>query len=219
VIARPQPKGALATLTIEFELLEAAAVDYTRLPGAADRCPPTDGCLASDLTIAMALCVLKGDRAFSYAGQHRRPCLVATIRPQARPPMVLLDVDHGDDVPLSSMLLTFHRPVPFREMEAPIKALLDRLVVNSGRWDPSVLEPFADACGYVRLPRVLRHQKRMGSGRLSQGLGYAPDRPAGGGGIKLSALLGPSHSLDATSSQRPQPSAPQLLQSTIFKVI
>lgn len=146
---------------IEFELLEPADPVYTGSLEPLIAALHNMAALVPDIAIAMALCVLKAGRAFSYAGRHRRPCLVAVIRPRSRPPMVLLDVDHADDAALSSLVLTFHRPVPFREMEAPIKALLDGLVGNSGRWELSALKPFADTCGHVRLPKVLRLQRRM----------------------------------------------------------
>ncbi len=146
---------------IEFELLEPADPGYCGSLEPLISVLQKMAALAPHVSIAMALCVLKAGRAISYAGRHRRPCLVAVIRARHRPPMVLLDVDHTDDASLSSLVLTFHNPVPLLVMEQPIKALLDGMVANSGRWDLSTLESFADTCGHMRLPKVLRHQKRM----------------------------------------------------------
>lgn len=109
----------------------------------------------------MSLCALKAGRRISYAGRHRRPCLVAVIWPPARSPIVLLDVDHADNVALSSQALVFHTQLPLRTIEEPIKALLDGLIGNNGHWDTSVLEPFADICDGLRLPKVLRYQDRI----------------------------------------------------------
>ncbi|MFD1626632.1 hypothetical protein [Azospirillum griseum] len=145
---------------IEFELLEPAEPGYTgSLEPLISALHQMSG-LVPGISVAMSLCVLKIGRAFSYAGRHRRPCLVAAIWPPSHPPMVLLDVDHADDVALSSLVLIFRRHLPFREMEEPIKALLDGLVTNSGRWNLVAAEPFAGVCDYLRLPRVLRHQER-----------------------------------------------------------
>lgn len=146
---------------IEFHLLEPADPDYL------GELEPLIGALhlmaemLPAVRMAMSLCVLKRGRAVSVAGHHRRPCLIAVLWPPACPPLMLIDVDHAGGFSLSSLALRYMRALPFREMEADIKVLLDGMVDNHGRWNTDLADSFVDACECIRLPKVLRHRERM----------------------------------------------------------
>ncbi|CAO3417844.1 hypothetical protein [Azospirillum doebereinerae] len=146
---------------IEFQLLEPADTDYL------GELEPLIGALHLMATMmpnvrtAMSLCALKRGRTVSLAGHHRRPCLIAVLWPPASPPLVLIDVDHANGFSLSSLALCYMQALPFRKMEEHIKALLDGMVDNHGRWDTDIADAFADDCECVRLPKVLRHRERM----------------------------------------------------------
>ncbi|WP_448208569.1 hypothetical protein [Azospirillum sp. sgz302134] len=146
---------------IEFRLLEPANPEYL------GELEPLIGALhlmaemLPTVRIAMSMCALKRGRAISVAGHQRRPCLISVFWPQARPPIVLLDVDHTGGFSLSSLALRYLKHLPFREMEEHIKNMLDGMVDNHGRWNIKTADAFADAVECIRLPRVLRHRERM----------------------------------------------------------
>ncbi len=154
--------GLSATLPpVEFELLEPAD------PGFVGELKPLLDALRlmkEDLpavSIAVSLCSLKRGRAFSISGRHRRPCLVAVIRPPSRGPLVLLDVDHSGGWKLASLLLKCREGLPFRAIEENIEKLLNGLVDNGGLWPASEHGTFPRDYVCIRLPRILRRHARM----------------------------------------------------------
>ncbi len=174
--------GFNATLPpVEFELLEPAE------PGFVGELKPLLDALRlmkEDLpavSIAVSLCSLKRGRAFSMSGRHRRPCLVAVIRPPSQGPLVLLDVDHSGGWKLASLLLKYREGLPFRAIEERVKDLLDNLVGNGGKWQASERIPSIPDCACVRLPRILRRHARINelayrkvwAARLAEWLGIA----------------------------------------------
>lgn len=146
---------------IEFHLLEPADPNYL------GELEPLIGALhlmaemLPTMRMAMSLCLLKPGRAVSVVGHRRRPCLIATLRPEKLPPLVLMDVDHAGGFSLSSLALRYTQALPFRDMEEHIKCLLDGMVDNHGRWDTDLMNAFSTVCDCVRLPRVLRNRERI----------------------------------------------------------
>lgn len=154
--------GLNATLPpVEFELLEPAD------PGFVGELKPLLDVLRlmkEDLptvSVAVSLCSLKRGRAFSMSGRHRRPCLVALIRPPSLGPLVLLDVDHSGGWKLASLFLKCREGLPFRAIEENIEKLLSGLVDNGGLWPASGHDAFPQDCVCIRLPRILRRHERM----------------------------------------------------------
>ncbi|PWB84476.1 MAG: hypothetical protein C3F11_01055 [Methylocystaceae bacterium] len=146
---------------IEFKLLEPAEPDYLGELAALIGVIGLMAKMLPTVSIAMSLCSLKQGRAFSLAGRRRRVCLIAVIRPPARPPLAIIDVDHSGGCALSSIVLEYHRPCSFQEMEEHVAALLGSLVDRGGRWDTELAVEFGDACECRRLPRVLRLHERQ----------------------------------------------------------
>jgi len=114
--------------------------------------------LRPHIQISMSHCFLKKGREFSETGRHRRACLIALFQFPDRPPAVLLDVDHTGLRGLSAMMLHYTAECPFTEMEGHIKALLDALVNNSGKWDRKAEPPLPAYVTCSRQKKLLRRQ-------------------------------------------------------------
>lgn len=114
--------------------------------------------LRPHIQIAMSHCFLKEGRVFSRTSRHRRTCLIAVFQFPDRPPSVLLDVDHTGLRGLAAMMLRYSAECTFAETERHIKALLDALVDNSGKWDRMAEVNLPSFVTCIRQKKVLRRQ-------------------------------------------------------------
>jgi len=146
---------------LEFRLLDPAGPEEV---AALEPMMTVVGLMAKDLPtvcVASSVCLLKGERAFSMVGRHRRPCLIAVFTPASGIPVVLVSVDLSGERALSCLALMFSSQCNFATIETHINDLLDGLVDHGGHWETAAVEKRPALSAVKRFRRVLRCHTRL----------------------------------------------------------
>lgn len=159
-VAEPGVKATLPP--IEFQLLEPVDGVYLGDLRELMSVVALMAAMAPKVGVSMSLCRVKDGRAFSRVGLNRRVCLVALFQLPDRPPAVLVDVEHSENHPLSTLALRYKQNQSFREIEGHVSQLLDRLVDRGGHWDVEAEIAFSGICDCQHFPRVLRRRGSFG---------------------------------------------------------
>lgn len=98
---------------------------------------------------------LKQGKAASSVGVSMRTAMVVRIDPLARPPIVLIDIDHTGIAALSLMALHFSGGVTEDQVEGAIENTIDGWVDVGGHWSADVETKLKAVCRSERIPKAM----------------------------------------------------------------
>lgn len=105
--------------------------------------------------ILTAICRFEPGRAFSKVGNRQRLCLVSVFFQEKHFPIVLLDVEHTQQMALSTLLVRFKRNFGLQDIENHIQNILCQLDFHGGRWHGTE-DDGNQVATYERLRKVMR---------------------------------------------------------------
>ncbi|WP_138471792.1 hypothetical protein [Poseidonocella sp. HB161398] len=148
---------------LSFRTIQLASPDYIGdLEPLVDTLRRLQDLLPSTTTVSSSICAMPENSPLALAGNHRRPCLIATFTSVGKPPTVLLEIDHTGLTALSALGLHALTQVNSARVESYIVTALESLESN-GHWPNNIEEIGKDEFKTQRIKRMLRHSSRSKS--------------------------------------------------------